>query len=135
MPITGLSHVTFIGRDLERTARLWRDGLGAIEVYDSARRNLSLSREKFFLVGGVWVATMQGEPTPRSYKHVAFKVSEAELPAFESRLRSLGIEVRPPRPRVDGEGVSLYFYDYDDNLIELHSGSLEERLERYKNQP
>lgn len=78
---------------------------------------------------------MQGEPTPRSYKHVAFKVSEAELPAFESRLRSLGIEVRPPRPRVDGEGVSLYFYDYDDNLIELHSGSLEERLERYKNQP
>jgi hypothetical protein len=32
---------------------------------------------------------------------------------------------------VEGEGMSLYFYDYDNNLFELHTGTLEQRLARY----
>lgn len=132
MPINGLSHVTFVVRDLERTARLWREGLGATEVYDSGDHPFSLSKEKFFVVGGVWVAIMQGEPGSRSYRHVAFQASAAEMPEFEAKLLRLGVEIRPARPRVDGEGLSLYFYDYDDNLLELHSGTLDERLERYR---
>jgi len=32
---------------------------------------------------------------------------------------------------VQGEGLSLCFYDYDNNLLELHSGTLEERLLAY----
>ncbi len=131
MPVQGISHITFIVRDLERMARLLCEGLGAQEVYDSASKNFSLSREKFFVLGGVWLAAMEGQPTQRSYRHVAFKVDEAELPVFEARLRSMGIELRPPRPRVDGEGQSLYFYDFDDNLFELHAGTLEQRIERY----
>ena len=133
MAITGLSHVTFVVRDLERTAKLWREGLGAAEVYDSAAKSYSLSREKFFVLGGVWVAIMEGEPGSRSYRHVAFQAPEEEIPRLESKVRALGAEVRPPRPRVEGEGVSLYFYDYDDNLLEIHSGTLEERLDAYRN--
>jgi hypothetical protein len=34
-------------------------------------------------------------------------------------------------PRVEGEGRSLHFYD-DNHLFELHTGTLEERLERYR---
>jgi fosfomycin resistance protein FosX len=131
MPVTSLSHITFIVSDLDRSAKLWSEGLGAAEVYDSAAKNHSLSSEKFFLLGGVWVALMRGEPASRSYRHVAFHVPEIELPGFEHRLRTLGAEIRPPRPRVKGEGRSLYFYDYDDNLMELHSGTLEERLHAY----
>lgn len=131
MPITGLSHVTFIVRDLERTARLWREGLGAEEVYDSAGRNYSLSREKYFVLGGVWVAIMEGEPGSRSYRHVAFHAPEREVPELERRVRELGAEILPPRSRVKGEGISVYFYDYDDNLLEIHSGTLDERLESY----
>jgi catechol 2,3-dioxygenase-like lactoylglutathione lyase family enzyme len=74
---------------------------------------------------------MEGEPTERSYRHVAFDVDEADLPRYEERLRALGAEIRPPRPRVSGEGLSLYFYDYDNNLFELHAGTLEQRLTRY----
>ena len=132
MSITGLSHVTFIVRDLERTARLWREGLGATEIYDSEAGNYSLSREKFFLLGDVWVAIMHGEPGSRSYRHVAFHARAEELPEFERKLRELGVEIHPARPRVEGEGVSLYFHDYDDNLLEIHSGTLNERLARYK---
>jgi len=30
-----------------------------------------------------------------------------------------------------GEGRSIYFYDHDNHLFELHTGNLEERLARY----
>jgi catechol 2,3-dioxygenase-like lactoylglutathione lyase family enzyme len=90
-----------------------------------------LAREKFFLLGGVWLAFMQGEPIERSYRHVAFSVDEDLLELYESRLIAAGVEVKPARSRVDGEGRSVYFYDFDNNLFELHTGHLQERLERY----
>ena len=132
MGIDGISHITFMATDLERTAKLLCQGLGAKEVYDSSERNFSISREKFFTIGGVWLAVMEGKPVDRSYRHVAFKVNADDLPALEARLRSLGAEIQPSRPRVDGEGQSLYFYDFDNNLFELHTGTLEQRLERYQ---
>jgi fosfomycin resistance protein FosX len=129
----GLSHITFIAQDLERMAWLLCEGLGAVEVYDSALKNFSLSREKFFLLSGVWIAVMEGAPPPqRSYQHVAFKVAPGELAQYEARLRKLGVEIQSPRARVDGEGESLYFYDFDNHLFELHTGTLEERLARYR---
>jgi fosfomycin resistance protein FosX len=131
MSVTGISHITFVASDLERAAQLWCHGLGATEVYDSAARSFSLSREKFFILGGVWIAVMQGQPSERSYRHVAFQSTETEISSCEARLRSLGVELRPPRPRVSGEGVSLYFYDFDNNLLELHCGTLEDRLASY----
>lgn len=128
----GISHITFIVRDLERMAAFLCEGLGAKEVYDGASRNFSLSREKFFVLGGVWLAAMEGDPpAKRSYQHVAFAVDESDLPAYQARLQALGVEVRPPRSRVEGEGMSLYFYDFDNHLFELHSGTLEQRLARY----
>lgn len=132
MTIRGLSHLTFIVRDLDRTSELFRLSLGALEVYDSGDRQFSLAREKFFLIGDVWLAFMQGEPLGRSYRHVAFAVDDDELEQYESRLIEAGVEVKPPRPRVEGEGRSLYFYDFDNNLFELHTGTLHERLERYR---
>ena len=131
MTLRGISHLTFLVRDLDRSARLFVEGLGAEEVYDSIGRNFSLSREKFFVLGGVWIALMEGEPAERSYRHVAFKIDEGDLPAYESRLRALGAEILPSRPRVEGEGASLYFRDADQHLFELHSGTLGERLARY----
>ena len=131
--MNGISHLTFIVRDLDRMATLLFKGLGAREVYDSADNNYSLSHEKFFVLGGVWLAVMEGDPpAERSYQHVAFAVSEHDLPTYETNLRTLGVEIRLPRNRVDGEGQSLYFYDFDNHLFELHAGTLEQRLVRYR---
>jgi catechol 2,3-dioxygenase-like lactoylglutathione lyase family enzyme len=132
MSIQGISHITFIVRDLERMSRFLCQGLGAQEVYDSSKKAFSLSHEKFFVLGGTWIAAMEGEPpAERTYRHVAFKVAAKELREFEMRLQALGVEFKPPRPRVDGEGESLYFYDFDNHLFELHTGTLEQRLQRY----
>ena len=129
----GISHLTFVVRDLERMAALLCQGLGAREVYDSGSQQHSLSPEKFFLLGGTWIAAMQGEPPPeRSYQHVAFSVSESELPGYAAKLSALGVEIRQPRSRIEGEGQSLYFYDFDNHLFELHTGTLEQRLAAYR---
>lgn len=79
--IEGLSHMTFIVRDLERMSQLIVEILGGREVYASGEATFSLSREKFFVAGGLWIAVMEGEPLPsRTYNHVAFKVREEQLP-------------------------------------------------------
>jgi catechol 2,3-dioxygenase-like lactoylglutathione lyase family enzyme len=130
--IEGLSHVTFVVRDLERMTRILTGIFGAREVYASGDETFSVAREKFFQVGDLWIAVMEGEPLPsRTYNHVAFKIQDAEFEAYEAKVRALGLEIHPPRQRVLGEGRSHYFYDDDNHLFELHAGTLAERLERY----
>ena len=83
--------MTFIVRDLSRMEAILTTVLGARKVYDSGDETFSLSRERFFLVGGttsgpnapspIWIAIMEGESLPsRTYNHVAFKISEADYP-------------------------------------------------------
>ena len=128
--IEGLSHLTFVVRDLERMTRILTGIFGAREVYASGEETFSIAREKFFQVGDLWIAVMEGEPLPsRTYNHVAFKIDDAEFEACEAKVKAMGLEIRPSRQRVPGEGRSLYFYGDDNHLFELHTGTLAERLE------
>lgn len=134
--IEGLSHITFVVRDLNRMEKILVGALDAKKIYDSGATTFSVSREKFFFVGTeptqVWVAVMEGENLPtRTYNHVAFKISEADYQACLERVKSLGLEAREGRSRVEGEGRSIYFHDDDNHLFELHTGTLAERLKRY----
>ena len=132
MSIRSISHVTFIVHDLERMKLFLCEGLGAVEVYDSAEKNFSLAREKFFTFGSTWLVAMEGKASvERSYQHLAFEVDASDLDLFETRLRKLGVEFKGPRPRLTGEGQSLYFYDFDNHLFELHTGTLKQRLASY----
>ncbi len=130
--IEGLSHITFIVSDLDKMEKLLTEVFDARKIYDSGDETFSLSKERFFDIGGVWVATMEGEALPdQTYNHVAFKMSPGEYEDRLQRIRALGLKVREGRSRVEGEGHSIYFYDYDNHMFELHSGTLEERLRRY----
>ncbi|MGL5446492.1 MAG: FosX/FosE/FosI family fosfomycin resistance hydrolase [Rhabdaerophilum sp.] len=129
--ISGLSHITFIVRDLDRMTRFLTGIFDAKEVYSSGDASFSRSREKFFLISDIWVAIMEGEAIPRSYNHVAFKIDDNAVDGYVARIRAMGVEMLPPRPRVEGEGHSIYFYDFDNHLFELHTGTLSERLARY----
>ena len=131
--IEGLSHLTFIVGDLEAMTHIITKVLGGREVYASGAKQHSLLPEKFFDVGGIWIAIMQGDALPsRSYNHVAFKISAEQLATSKLAIEKLGLEFRESRSRVSGEGQSLYFYDYDNHLFELHTGTLVERLAAYK---
>ncbi len=130
--ILGISHVTILVRDLARTAALLTGALGAREVYRSGDAAFSLSRERFFLLGNLWLCAMEGEsPTARSYAHIALEVPEDALDSLRARLEAAGAEVLPGRVRIPAEGRSVYFYDFDNHLFELHAGSLDIRLAGY----
>lgn len=130
--IEGLSHMTFIVKDLDRMEELLTRVLEARKIYDSGEDKFSIAKERFFDIGGLWIAIMEGEALPnRSYNHVAFKIADGDYEDYLARIKSLGLELREGRSRVQGEGRSIYFYDYDNHMFELHSGTLEERLARY----
>jgi fosfomycin resistance protein FosX len=130
--IESLSHITFIVRDVEKMGKFLRTIFDAKEVYDSKGRNYSLSYEKFFIAGGIWIAVMEGEPLQeRSYNHIAFKVSETNFDEYVSRIRRLGIAIEPGCDRTGAEARSIYFHDYDNHLFELHTGTLDDRLSYY----
>ena len=106
------------------------------EVYSSGDDAFSIAREKFFIVKDVWIAIMEGAPlSERTYNHIAFKVDPSFLCEARARIEVLGLEIREPRPRLEGEGHSIYFYDDDNHLFELHIGTLQDRLVRYAKRP
>ncbi|WP_187986048.1 fosfomycin resistance hydrolase FosX [Listeria marthii] len=130
--ISGLSHITLIVKDLKRTTTFLQDIFNAEEIYSSGDNTFSLCKEKFFLIAGLWICIMEGESLQeRTYNHIAFQIQSEEVDEYIERIKSLGVEIKPERPRVQGEGRSIYFYDFDNHLFELHAGTLEERLKRY----
>jgi fosfomycin resistance protein FosX len=108
--IQGLSHMTFIVRDLDRMETLLTSVLGAKKVYDSGDQTFSLSKERFFAVGDLWLVAMEGDPLPsRTYNHIALKIEEGDYDGLHKRIHALGLVIRESRSRVEGEGRSIYF--------------------------
>ncbi|MDW5315645.1 FosX/FosE/FosI family fosfomycin resistance hydrolase [Rhizobium sp. PL01] len=130
--IEDISHITFTVSDLDRMTDILETVFDAKEVYASGEKPFSHSPEKFFTIGDLWIAIMQGKSlSERTYNHVAFKIRDEDVDLYLERIRSLGLDLMPPRPRVEGEGRSIYFHDADNHLFELHAGTLAERLDTY----
>ncbi|EEO3670875.1 FosX/FosE/FosI family fosfomycin resistance thiol transferase [Listeria monocytogenes] len=130
--ISGLSHITLIVKDLNKTTAFLQNIFNAEEIYSSGDKTFSLSKEKFFLIAGLWICIMEGDSLQeRTYNHIAFQIQSEEVDEYTERIKALCVEMKPERPRVQGEGRSIYFYDFDNHLFELHAGTLEERLKRY----
>lgn len=130
--IQGISHMTFICKDLAKTAKMLKEVFSAEEIYSSDTKQFSLSKEKFFKVANLWIAIMEGDAIERTYNHIAFKVDDKDLAFLTEKIKSLGLTVLPGRKREKSEGDSLYFYDYDNHLFEFHAGDLDTRLALYK---
>ena len=130
--IKGISHITLIVKNLDLTSDFLRNVFDAREIYSSEDKQFSLSREKFFLINDIWICIMEGDSlNERTYNHIAFLISESDFDSYVVKIIAAGVEIRPERPRVEGEGRSIYFYDFDNHLFELHTGTLKERLDIY----
>ena len=128
-----ISHITFIVQNLDKATLFFEEIFTAKEVYSSGVNTFSLAQEKFFLIDDLWIAIMQGDSLPiKTYNHIAFKIEENEYDNYLEKINALGLEIKEGRQRVAGEANSIYFYDFDHHLFELHTGTLEERLKRYQ---
>lgn len=130
--IEAISHITMMVADLDRTSRFLTAVFEAKEIYASNGKEFSLAKEKYFSINGLWIVIMEGDSLPsKTYNHVAFKIDEKDFDLYLNRLESLQLEFTEGRERIVGEGRSLYFYDYDNHLFELHTGNLKDRLNTY----
>ncbi len=129
MQVQGLNHITFSVSEIERSLAFYQRALKAKLLFrEGATAYLDL--------GGVWIALNEQRDTPpnersRAYTHVAFTISPADGEDWEARLTKQGVSILPGRARTPEEGLSLYFTDPDGHLLELHTGSLAQRLSAY----
>nr|WP_295375659.1 VOC family protein [Pseudoxanthomonas sp.] len=133
MPIHGINHVTIIVHDMDRTVQLFVQALGAREEYRSPEREYSKYPETFLRIGDLWLVVMEDAhiQRARSYDHIALSIDLEAVPEITRRLIEAGAEVVPSRPRVGAESASVYFYDFDNHLFELHAGNIADRLRHY----
>jgi len=128
-----ISHITFMVKDLEKVTHFFTQIFDAKEVYSSGNKTFSISREKYFLINNIWIVIMEGEThKEKTYNHIAFKVSKNNFPIYVEKVKKLGVKIKDSRSRILEEADSIYFYDYDNHLFEIHTGTLEERLHKYK---
>lgn len=126
--IAGLNHITLAVADVERSLTFYRDILGC-----SVR---AVWPDGAYLEAGtLWLCLSRDEHASASlhsdYTHIAFSVAEANFSALSERLITKCQIWKENR----SEGASTYFLDPDGHKLEIHVGSLAERLGHYRANP
>jgi metallothiol transferase len=129
MNIQGINHLCFSVSNLERAITFYEQALGA-------RIQVKGRKLAYFELAGLWVALNQEDVvrnyTERTYTHIAFTVKEEEFEESVQHLRAAGADILPGRPRDPRDAASVYFTDPDGHLFELHTGTMKQRLDYYR---
>ena len=127
--ITGINHLTFSVRDIDRSFRFYVETLGLKPL---ARWR----RGAYLLAGDLWLCLALDERTRPSalaeYSHIAFGVSGPRFDDMVERIRASGATIWQDNR---SEGRSLYFLDPDGHKLEIHAGDWQTRLAAMKKHP
>jgi len=130
MSIKGLNHFLFSVSNLEKS----------IDFYQNVFKAKLLVKGKstaYFDLNGMWLALNVEKDIPRneihhSYTHIAFSIDEAEYDRLYQKLTDLNVNILSGRPRVEKDQKSIYFTDPDGHKFELHTGTMQDRIDYYK---
>ena len=129
MKLHGVNHLCFSVANLEKSIIFYQEALGAKLLVQG--RSLA-----YFDLNGLWLALNQEDierrDIPRTYTHIAFTIEENDWDGWMMKLQQAGAEVLEGRIRDEKDARSVYFLDPDGHMFEFHTGTLEDRMNYYK---
>ncbi len=126
--ITEMDHIVLRSRDVEESLRFYTEVLGlqaerveqwrAGEVrFPSARLNADTIID-FFASENM----PEDKDGPRNQDHYCMVIDQMDMDELKAHMEAIGVEIQTgPGKRwgSHGDGISLYIYDPDDNVVEL----------------
>ncbi|MEK5067496.1 metallothiol transferase FosB [Sporosarcina sp. FSL K6-1508] len=130
MVIKGVNHFLFSVTDLDKSIAFYENVFGG-KLLGKGQKTAYLD------VSGMWFALNVERDIPRneireSYTHIAFSVDEHGLKEMVEKLNAIGALILSGRERDPRDMKSIYFEDFDGHKFEFHSGTLQDRLDYYK---
>lgn len=118
--LNGLNHITIAVSDLNRSFDFYTNILGMTP-------HVRWESGAYLTLGNTWFCLSCDQAFPsQDYSHIALDIAAENIAAFADKLRTENIiEWKQNK----SEGESLYFLDPDGHKLEVHSGSLQSRLD------